>query len=368
MTRSTARPDVLPVTDGGGGAVHRSAFRCENAMGRRLSQQTVVITGASSGIGRCTARHLAARGARVVVTARRADALDSLVREVEADGGQALAVAGDVTREEDLQAVARAAADRFGGIDTWVNNASVFVQGRVQDIGLDEYRRVLDVNLVGYINGTKCALEYMRRQGWGGIIQVSSMAAKRGAAYFSAYAAAKAGLEGFTQALRTELWGTRIHVSTLYLPPVDTPIYQHSRGKFGTVPKPPPPVSDPATVARTIAGLAERPERERVLGGFGHLYVALARLPAGVGDWFLQHTSGFTRSDIPAAGDNLDRPMGDVPRVRGGWAEPGWRGLTLRETAQVLPVESVLGAAALGLLAGRTLGRVARRRGARRTG
>ncbi|HEX5387419.1 MAG TPA: SDR family oxidoreductase [Gemmatimonadales bacterium] len=332
-------------------------------MPRPLAQQTVVITGASSGIGRCTAQHLAARGARVVLTARRAEALAGLARQIEVDGGKALPVPGDVTREADLRAVARAAVERFGAIDTWVNNAAVFIQGRVQDLTLDEYRRLFDVNLVGYINGTQCALEPMLRQGSGNIIQISSIVAKRGAAWFSAYAASKAALDGFSQTLRAELWGTDVHVSTLYLPQLDTPIYRHSRGKFGTVPKPPPPVTDPLIAARAIARLAEKPAAERFLGAFGYFYRGVAKLPARAGDWFLHHTAGFTLSDIPDRGDNLDRPMDDVPRVRDGWAERGWRGITLREIARVLPWESAVGAAALGLAAGAAAKRMAGRNG-----
>jgi NAD(P)-dependent dehydrogenase (short-subunit alcohol dehydrogenase family) len=314
---------------------------------RPLHEQTVVITGASSGIGRSSARWLAACGARVVLTARRAEALDALVRRIERGGGTALAVPGDVTSEADLRAVARAAVRRFGGIDTWINNAAVYIQGRVQDLTLDEYRRVLDVDLVGYINGTRCALEAMQDTGRGGIIQVSSILAKRGAAYTSAYAAAKAGLDGFTQSLRTELVGSGIRISTIYLPPVDTPVYRHARAKLGTVPKPPPPVSDPADVARAIAVLAVRTRPEWSLGAFARFYTSLPLLPARAGDWLLHHLAGLTRSDLLPVGDNLDRPLDDRPRMRDGWRNKGWRGLTLRETIRVLPWETAAGVVVL---------------------
>ena len=322
-------------------------------MPKPLAEQVIVITGASSGIGRCTARFLASRGARVVVTARGTDALEALVQEIAEAGGQALAVPGDVTSERDLRAVARAAADRFGCIDTWVNNAGIYIQGRVQDITLDEYRRVIDVNLIGVINGTKCALEQMLRQGYGGIIQVSSIVAWHGTAWGSPYSASKAGIDGFTDALRTELWGTNIHVSTLYPPPVDTPIWEHARGKFGTIPKPAPPVADPDAAARIIGEMAERPRNERTFGALGYFYSGLRKLPSRVADGFLHHTAGFMLSDIPSTTDNLDQPLNEVPRERAGWAEPGWRGLTLRETARVLPWSSVLTAVALGFLAAR---------------
>ncbi len=320
---------------------------------RPLAEQTIVVTGASSGIGRATALLLARRGARLVLTARRAAALDALVREIERNGGQAIAVPGDVTREVDLRAAADAAVRAYGRIDTWINNAGVYIQGTSQDITLDEYRRLLDVNLLGYINGTKQALEVMQRQGSGAIIQVSSVLGKRGAAYFSAYGATKAGVDGFTQAVRAELWGTGIRISTIYLPPVDTPIYQHARGKWGTIPVPPPPVSLPEDVAEGIAELAENPAVERIFGPFGHLYMGLAKLPGRWGDWFLHHTAAFTVSDIPDRGDNLDAPPGDTPRVRGGWATPGWRGVTLRKVAKALPVESAIGGAVIGFAAAR---------------
>jgi NAD(P)-dependent dehydrogenase (short-subunit alcohol dehydrogenase family) len=326
-------------------------------MPKPLSEQVVVIIGASSGIGRCTAQYLAARGARVVVSARRAEALSSLAREIEAAGGQALAVRGDVTRPEDLQAVARAAVERFGRIDTWVNNASVYLQGRVQDITADEYRRVLDVNLVGLINGTKSALEVMLPQGSGVIVQVSSVAAKRGVPYTSAYSTAKAGIDGFTSTLRAELWGTGVHLSTLYPPTVDTLIYQHARGKLGVVPKPAPPVADPLEAARAIAHLARTGERTRYFGWAGPLAL-LSALAPGAWDWMLHHGAGFTYSDTPARDDNLDHPSELPPSIRGGWAEPGWKGFTLRETVRVLPLESLLGAAALGFLAARASARI----------
>jgi NAD(P)-dependent dehydrogenase (short-subunit alcohol dehydrogenase family) len=323
-----------------------------------LGRQTVVVTGASSGIGWCTARHLAAHGAAVVATARNADSLALLVAEIEAAGGRAVAIPGDVTSETDLRRVARTAVERFGGLDTWINNAAIFMQAPVMDTELDEFRRVVDVNLVGYVNGTRCALERMLPAGRGGIIQVSSMIARRGAAWCSAYAASKFAIDGFTQSLRTELWGTGIRVSTIYLPAVDTPVYRHARGKFGTVPKPPPPVTDPAVVARAIARLAERPATERSVGAFAQLYMRLPLLPAAVGDWFLQHTADFTRSTLPAAADNLDGPLRDSPRVRDGWSRPGWRGLTLGETARVLPWETAMVGAAAAL----ALVRAARRR------
>ena len=328
-------------------------------MNRPIENQVIVITGASSGIGRCAAGHLAALGARVVLTARRVDALNQVVREIEGRGGQALALPGDVTREEDLRAVASAAVERFGGIDTWVNNAGVYLQGRVQDVTLDEYRRILDVNFVGVVNGTQRALEVMLPRGEGVIVQISSVAASRGVPYTSAYSAAKAAIVGFTSALRAELWGTGVHLSIVYPPTVDTPIYDNARGKLGVVPKPAPPVADPVDAARAVEHLARTGERHRYFGWAGPLAAFDAVAPAA-GDWLLHRVQGFTCSDVPArADDNLDSPSRTIPpAVRAGWAEPGWKGFTLREAVRVLPVESMLGAAALGFLAARAARRL----------
>jgi NAD(P)-dependent dehydrogenase (short-subunit alcohol dehydrogenase family) len=329
-------------------------------MPRPLSEQVVVIVGASSGIGRATALYVAARGARVVAAARNAAALGELVAEIEAAGGQALAITGDATREEDMRAVARAAEGRFGRIDTWINNASVYIQGRVQDIELDEYRRVIEVNLVGAINGTRCALEPMLRQGGGTIILTSSILGLHGAPYTSAYAAAKSGIDGFVDALRAELWGTGVKVAVIYPPTVDTPIYRNARGKFGTVPLPPPPVVTPETAARVFAEVAEHPRRARKFGFLGHTYPQVAKLlPAPVTDALLHRFLQYTISDEPTGPDNLDAPL-HRPRTRDGWIEPGWRGLTLRKLVKTFPQETAVLGAALGILAAGAVRRIAR--------
>lgn len=322
-------------------------------MRRQIAGQVVVITGASSGIGRCTAEYLASQGARVVVTARRAEVLDDLVGQIESKGGDAVAVPGDITLKDDLRAVAKAAVDRFGRVDTWVNNAGVYIQGRIQDITLEEFRRVLDVNVVGTINGTQAALEVMLPQGSGVIVQVSSIAGRRGVPYTTPYSASKSALDGFTEALRAELWGSGVHFSIVYPQTVDTPIFQQSRGKLGVVPKPAAPMATPLRVARAIARLAQTGERHLYFGWAGPLAKLNALSPAAA-DWLLHHTQGFTYSDLRAGEDNLYEPSTTVPpTVRGGWSDPGWKGLTVREAVQVLPLESLTTAAALGFLLAR---------------
>jgi short-subunit dehydrogenase len=231
----------------------------------------------------------------------------------------------------------------------------------VEDITLDEYRRVIDVNLLGYINGTKQALAQMKKQGYGGIIQISSILGNRAAAFFSAYAASKAGVDGFSESLRVELWKDDIHVSTLYLPPVDTPIYQNARGKFGTVPKPPPLIVDPEGVARKIARLAEKPKLTTSYGEMGILFWTFGVMPHHLADWLFHRMAEFTKTDIPDRGDNLDAPLRNGrPQVRGGWMGWGWRGIRPSEVVRILPVEMAVGAAAVALL---VAGAVLRARG-----
>lgn len=319
---------------------------------RPLGEQVVVITGASSGIGRCASLHLARQGARVVAFARGRDALASLVREIQEAGGDAIHVTGDVSDPDDVDRLAEVAVARYGRIDTWVNNASLFIQGAVVDIEPHEFRRLIEVNLLGSIYGSRRAVLQMLSQSppGGVVIQISSIVGERGPAWFSPYAASKRGMVGFTESLRTELWETDVEVATLYLPSIDTPIYQHARGKFGTIPTPAPPVYDPSVAAEAIADLAVKPRARRHVGWFHWLYTAPDRLSPGLGDWFLHRTRKFTLGDRPAGRDNIDGPTSDFGgEIRGGWGREGWRGFTWRNLARHLPPEPFVAAAVVGL-------------------
>lgn len=326
---------------------------------RPIAEQVVVITGASSGIGRCTAEHCAGRGAKVVLFARGRDALDDVARSIRQGGGDAHVVTGDVANEEDIERLADEAIGRYGRIDTWVNNAALFIQGRVTDIEPAEYRRMVEVNLLGVIFGTRSAILRMRGGGGGVVVQVSSIVGQRGAPWFSAYSASKHGIDGFCDSARAELWGSDIHISTVYLPAVDTPIYQHARGKFGTNPKPAPPVADPLRAAKAIARMAVTGTPKKHIGLFHFLYLAPGRVSPRLGDWFLHHSSRFTYGHEPSVSDNFDQPSTrPAGAVHGGWRRSGWKGFTLGEIARVLPVETalgVLGLAAAGWLLARRL-------------
>jgi NAD(P)-dependent dehydrogenase (short-subunit alcohol dehydrogenase family) len=284
-------------------------------MPRRLSDQVVVITGASSGIGRETAVMLGERGASVVLAARNETALREVAKEVERLGGSAAVVVTDVAEWPQVERLAQTAVDRFGRIDTWVNNAAVSIYATVEASTIEEIERVLQVNLRGQIYGMKAALPHLSRQGQGTIINVASALAERGVPLQAAYCAAKHGIKGFTESLRLEL--ARDHpgiVLTLIEPSsINTPLFSHARSKLGVKPQPIPPVYEPRVVAETILFAIEHPRRTIVAGGSGKMLVLAEKLSPTLVDWYLlQNERGFRQqvTDQPDDGqDNLFAPM-----------------------------------------------------------
>ena len=256
---------------------------------RPIGEQVVVITGASSGIGREAALQFALRGASLVLAARNADALCEVEREVHRLGGRAQAVVADVARWEEVEGIAAQAVARFGRIDTWVNNAAVTEYAAVADMTPDEIERIIQVNLLGAIHGVKAALPHLTQQGQGAIINVASVEARLAMPLQSAYVAAKHGLAGFTDSLRLELAHAGLPIAvTLILPAsINTPLYAHARSKLGVLPRPIPPVYEPRTVARAIVFAAEHPRREVVVGGAGKLALVLRRISPALLDWLL---------------------------------------------------------------------------------
>ena len=186
--------------------------------------RTVLITGASSGIGRETALAFAAAGANVVLVARRAQLLSKLAAECRKLGATALVAAADVSSRDKVAAAFRKAVKRFGGVDIVINNAGVLVPAKVEDLQAADLQRMLDVNLIGALHVMQEAIKVMRRQGRGHIVNISSLAGRRGFTPLGGYCATKFGLVGLTEALRTELLGERIHVSLVMPGVVDTPM------------------------------------------------------------------------------------------------------------------------------------------------
>jgi NAD(P)-dependent dehydrogenase (short-subunit alcohol dehydrogenase family) len=233
---------------------------------RSLVDSVVVITGASSGIGRAAARLFAQRGAAVVLAARREEALLEAAAECESLGGRALAVPTDVADLEAVEELARRAIEHFGGFDVWVNNASVTMFSRFEEAPPEANRRVIDTNLLGTMHGAQAALPHFRERGSGVLINTSSGFGLVGSPYQGAYTASKFAQRGLGQALRGEVLGTDIHVCTIMPGPVDTPLYRYAGNYIGRAAGPYGPIISPEKVARKIVGCAERPRREIVVG------------------------------------------------------------------------------------------------------
>jgi short-subunit dehydrogenase len=242
-------------------------------MAKPLNQQVVVITGASQGIGRETALQMAMRGASVVVAARNQEALNELGAQVERLGGQAEPVVADVAEYAQVERVAERAAERFGGIDTWVNNAAVSIYAGLERMEPDEIERLVRVNLLGQMYGSRAAIPHLKRRGGGTIINVGSALSDRAIPLQSAYVATKHAIAGFSEALRLELMHENAGIDVVVILPssTNTPLFSFARSKLGVLPRPVPPVYEPRVVAEAIVHAAEHGGREIVVGGWGKL-------------------------------------------------------------------------------------------------
>lgn len=229
--------------------------------------QVVVITGASSGIGRATAREFGAMGARVVLASRDQAELDDTAREVEGAGGIAIAVATDVTQEEEVDKLCQAAVDRFGRVDVWVNDAAVGVLGRFDDLPTELIRQTIETDMFGYLYGARAAIRQFKRQGHGTLINVASIAGKVGEPWAVPYAMAKSAVITMGASLREELVDEPgIDVATIIPAAVDTPFFQHEADYYGKEPAAPGPVYAAEDVARKIVLAAAKPKPEVYVG------------------------------------------------------------------------------------------------------
>lgn len=237
---------------------------------RPLREQVVVVTGASSGVGRAVARAFGAGGARVGLVARNRDALDVAAEEIRAAGGEALVCPADVSDSQAVEAAAAAVEARWGRIDTWVNVAMATVVAPIADTTPEEFRRVTEVTYLGYVHGTLSALQRMRPSNRGTIIQIGSALAYRSIPLQGAYCAAKAAIRGFTDSLRSELLreGSQVQVCHIHLPAVNTPQSVRQRNKMPKQQTPVPPLFTPESIADEVVWAAQqaRPPREMLLG------------------------------------------------------------------------------------------------------
>lgn len=321
-------------------------------MTRAVADQVVVITGASSGIGRACARAFAARGARLVLLARSPEGLAGAAEEVRAAGTEAIVCPLDVADAAAVERAADAALDRFDRIDTWVNNAMVTVLSPASEMSPEEYRRVTEVTYLGTVHGTLAALRRMRPVDQGTIIQVGSALAYRSIPLQSAYCGAKAAIRGFTDSLRSELIhdGSRVQLSMVQLPAVNTPQFEVARTRLPKHPQPVPPIFTPEFVARAVVRLAEHPEREMMLtGSVWKAIVGQMFVPGWIDRYLAEQGYTGQQADLPFDPDRPDNLCAPVPGDHGAHG-PFRTGSSDRSAFYWLRVRQ--GALARGLAAG----------------
>jgi NADP-dependent 3-hydroxy acid dehydrogenase YdfG len=266
---------------------------------KKLSEQVILITGATSGIGLTTARAAARSGAKLVLVARNEEALQKLTTELNASGKQAIYSVADVADEAALQKAARAAEEAFGGIDTWVNNAGVSIYGKIMEVPVADLRRLFETNFWGVVYGSRIAVEHLKSRGNGAIINVGSVLSDRSISLQGVYSASKHAVKGFTDALRMELEQDKTPISVTLIKPsaINTPYPEHAKNYLNQEATLPPPVFAPELVAEAILHCAENPVRDFTVGE-GKLLSAMGQLAPRL-------------TDIVMEKDMADRQMKD---------------------------------------------------------
>ena len=293
-----------------------------------IENQVVVVMGASSGIGRETALRFAKRGAKVVLAARSEAGLRSLEDEIRGLGGQAKSVVADVSEFEQVETIARVAVEEYGRLDTWVHLAAVGLFAPLDRTRPEEFRRVVEVDLMGQIYGAMAALPRIKREGRGALVHVSSVVGKRSVPLQSAYCASKHGIDGFLESLRVELshegW-KNIGVTNVMPAAINTPFFTKARTKLGVKPKGFPPIYQPGVVAGAILYCAEKAPREMVAGGAGKGLLLTQRLSPRLMDAMMVR-GGFgsqmtEESKSTSDPDGLFASMKGQDRVEGDFSE-----------------------------------------------
>jgi NAD(P)-dependent dehydrogenase (short-subunit alcohol dehydrogenase family) len=289
---------------------------------KALREQVLVVTGASSGLGRAIARLAGERRARVVVASRNEDGLNAAVAEIERAGSQALAVPMDVAEEADNQELVRRSLERFGRIDTFVANAIVTVYAEAEHLEPDELRRVLDVNFFGVVHGFWAALPALK-ESRGTFLHVSSALAYRGIPLQAAYCSAKAAARTFLESARVEQQkhSTGVDISLVLPGAINTPQFDRDRQKLGKQPQPVPPIYQPEPFAEAVLRCAESPIRELPISWGAQKLLWGQKLSPRAGDWVLRRTGWkrqHTDEDKPVGSpDNLFETLPGDPGAHG---------------------------------------------------
>lgn len=315
-----------------------------------LTDQVIVITGASSGIGLATARSAARKGARLVLASRSEEDLRQLVEEIRREGHQAVHVTADVGSEGDVRRIADAAHREFGGFDTWVNNAGVSVYGKALEIPTEDMRRVFETNFWGVVYGSRIACEHLRHHG-GALINLGSEVSDKAAPLQGIYSASKHAVKGWTDALRMELEYDKAPVSvTLIKPgPIDTPYTQHARNYLEDQPKHVAPVYAPESVADGILHAATRPVRELFIGSSAKVFSTMSNWAPRLTDKAAERMLiPGTHSGQPRHGRDALYEAGGGLHERGDY--PGMVRKSLYTRATMHPVVTTAAAVGAGLL------------------
>ena len=284
------------------------------------SPHTVVVTGASAGIGRAAARAFGQRGDRVALLARGHAGLRGAADDVEAAGGTALSVPTDVADFEQVDAAATKVEDTFGPIDVWVNVAFTSVFAPFTEIAPDEFRRVTEVSYLGFVNGTMAALARMKPRDAGSVVQVGSALGARAIPLQSAYCGAKHAINGFTESVRTELLHDRsnVHITVVQMPALNTPQFDWVLSRLPRHPQPVPPIYQPEVAARAVVRAADHPRRKQYWVGASTAATVLGqRLLPSLLDRYLART-GYASQQTgqpvdPDRPNNLWQPVDDQP-------------------------------------------------------
>ncbi|WP_194726632.1 SDR family oxidoreductase [Noviherbaspirillum malthae] len=289
---------------------------------KKISDQVIVITGATSGIGLATARMAAARGASLVLVARNEDALQQLTEELRSLGSDARYVTADVSLVDDVKQVAAKAAEQFGGFDTWINNAGVGIFGKVTEVGSEDMHRLMDIDFWGTVHGSRIALSHLKTHG-GALINVGSAFADRAAALHGIYSAAKHAVKGYTDSLRVEAAEANMPVSITLITPsaIDTMFSVHAKNYLDRMPKLPPPMYVPETVASAILHACEHPKREIYVGSTARLLATAAYQTPRLVDKAMELLMfSLQKTDRPASEQpphNLNGPQRDLDERSG---------------------------------------------------